>query len=95
MAICQQQQTAYNKEQHMSIRQNIRDLAIGVNNFMAFAAFFLIVGIVAVVSVFAPIQNTWTVIAIGLGAVVGWALLYGFWFVLTGILDELKKLNNR
>lgn len=78
----------------MSIRQNIRDLAIGINNFMAFAAFFLIAGIVAVVSVFAPLQNSWMIIAIGLGAVVGWALLYGFWFVLTGILDELKKLNN-
>lgn len=94
MAICQEEQKAHNKEQQMSIRQNIRDLAIGINNFMAFAAFFLIAGIVAVVSVFAPLQNSWMIIAIGLGAVVGWALLYGFWFVLTGILDELKKLNN-
>ncbi|WJM88722.1 MULTISPECIES: hypothetical protein [Pseudomonas] len=79
----------------MSIRQNIRNLAIRINNFMAFAAFFLILIIVLIVSVFVPVDRIWTVALAGLGAVVGWALLYGFWFVLTGILDELKKLNNR
>jgi uncharacterized membrane protein YqjE len=79
----------------MSIRQNIRNLAIRINNFMAFAAFFLILIIVLIVSVFVPVDRIWTVALAGLGAVVGWALLYGFWFVLTGILDELKRLNNR
>ncbi len=79
----------------MSIRQNIRNLAIRINNFMAFAAFFLILIIVLIVSVFVPADRIWTVALTGLGAIVGWALLYGFWFVLTGILDELKKLNNR
>lgn len=78
----------------MSIRQNVRALAIKINNFMAFAAFFLILIVVIIMSIFVPIDKIWTVVLSGLGAVVGWALLYGFWFVLTGILDELKKLNN-
>lgn len=68
----------------------MKNLAIKINDFLVAVGLFLILVITGLALLGG---GGFPAVLIGLAGLVVWAIAAGFWCVLSGIYDELKKMN--
>lgn len=75
----------------MSEVSSMKRLAIGTNDILVAVGLIIVLAF----ALFATVATGWPGLIYGLIGFVCWAIGSGFWCVLSGIHDELKKSNNK